>query len=59
MIGRYSSILRSPDVQVSYIIVCDLNTSVLTILIIINIKDESIETTAFIDYRVEGTFIHK
>ena len=51
--------LQSPDVQVSYVIVCDPNTSALTIPIIINMKDESIETIALIDYRVKGTFIYK
>ena len=51
--------LRSPDVQVSHVIVCDPNTSALTIPITINIKDKSIETTALIDCRVERTFIHK
>ena len=59
MIGRRSSMLRSPDVQVSCVIVCDPNTSALTIPIIINIKDENIETIAFIDYGAEETFIHK
>ena len=33
--------------------------SALTILIIINIKDESIETIALIDCRAERTFIYK
>ena len=51
--------LRSPDVQVSRVIVCDPNTSALTIPITINTKDESIETTALIDCGAEGTFIHK
>ena len=51
--------LRFPNVQVSHVIICDLNTSALTIPIIINTKDESIETTALIDYGAEGTFIHK
>ena len=51
--------LRSPDVQVSRVIVCDPNTSALTILITINMKDESIETTALIDCGAEGTFIYK
>ena len=51
--------LRSPDVQVSRVIVCDPNTSALTIPITINTKDESIETTALIDYGIEGIFIHK
>ena len=51
--------LRSPDVQVSRVIVCDPNTSAFTIPIIINTKDESIKTTALIDYGVEETFIHK
>ena len=59
MIGRRSSMLRSPDVQVSRVIVCDPNTSALTIPITINTKDESIETTALIDCGAEGTFIHK
>ena len=51
--------LQSPDVQVSCIIVCDPNTSALTISITINMKDKSIETTALINYRAEGTFIYK
>ena len=51
--------LWSLNIQVSCVIVYDPNISILTISIIINIKDESIETIAFIDYRVEGTFIHK
>ena len=51
--------LRSPDVQVSRVIVCDPNTSALTIPITINTKDESIKTIAFIDCGVEGTFIYK
>ena len=51
--------LRSPDVQVSRVIVCDPNTSALTIPITINTKDKSIETTALIDCGAEGTFIHK
>ena len=51
--------LRSPNVQVSRVIVCDPNTSALTIPITINTKDESIETTALIDCGAEGTFIHK
>ena len=52
-------ILQSLNVQVSHIIVCDPNTSALTILITINTKDESIEITTLIDCRAEGTFIHK
>ena len=51
--------LRSPDVQVSRVIVCDPNTSALTIPITINTKDKSIETTTLINYGVERTFIHK
>ena len=51
--------LWSLDVQVSHVIVCDLNTSALTIPIIINMKNKSIKTTALIDYRAEGIFIHK
>ena len=51
--------LRSPDVQVSHVIVCDPNTSALTIPITINTKNESIETTALIDCGAEETFIHK
>ena len=51
--------LRSPDVQISHIIVCDPNTSALTIPITINTKDKNIETTALIDCEVERTFIHK
>ena len=51
--------LRSPDVQVSRVIVCDPNTSALTIPITINMKDKSIETIALIDCGVEETFIHK
>ena len=51
--------LRSSDVQVSRVIVCDPNTSALTIPITINTKDKSIETTALIDCEVEETFIHK
>ena len=51
--------LWSPDVQVSRVIVCDPNTSALTIPITINMKNESIETTALIDCGAEGTFIHK
>ena len=51
--------LWSPNVQVSYVIVCDPNTSALTIPIIINTKDESIKTIALIDCRAEGTFIYK
>ena len=59
MIRRHSLMLQSPDIQVSHIIVYNPNTSALTIFIIINTKDETIETTAFIDCGVEGTFIHK
>ena len=51
--------LRSPDVQVSRVIVCDPNTSALTIPITINMKDESIETIALIDCGAKGTFIYK
>ena len=51
--------LWSPDVQVSHVIVCDPNTSALTIPIIINTKDKSIKTIALIDCRAEGTFIYK
>ena len=51
--------LRSPDVQVSRVIVCDPNTSALTILIIINMKNKSIKTIALINCRAERTFIHK
>ena len=51
--------LWSPDIQVSYIIVCDPNISALTILITINIKNKSIETTALIDCGAEETFIIK
>ena len=49
--------LYSPDIQFSYIIVCDPNISTLTIFIIINTKDKSIKIIAFIDYRVERSFI--
>ena len=51
--------LQSSDVQVFCIIVCDPNTSALTISITINTKDKSIETIALIDYGVERTFIYK
>ena len=51
--------LWSPDIQVSCVIVYDLNTSALTIPITINIKDESIEITALIDCEAKRTFIHK
>ena len=51
--------LRSPNVQVSCVIVCDPNTSALTIPLTINMKNESIKTTALIDCGVEETFIHK
>ena len=51
--------LQSFDIQVSCVIVYNPNTSVFTIPIIINTKDESIETTAFIDCGAEKTFIHK
>ena len=51
--------LWSPNVQVSCVIVYDPNTSALTISITINTKNESIETTALIDCRAEGTFIYK
>ena len=51
--------LRSPDVQVSRVIVCDPNTSALTIPITINTKEKSIKTIALIDCRAERTFIHK
>ena len=51
--------LWSPNIQVSYVIVCDLNTSAFTIPITINIKDKSIKTTALIDYEVERIFIYK
>ena len=51
--------LWSPNVQVSYIIVYNPNISAFTIPIIINIKDESIKTTALIDYGVKKTFIYK
>ena len=52
-------ILQSSNIQVSYVIVCDPNTSALTISIIINIKDKSIKTTALIDCGVEEIFIYK
>ena len=51
--------LRSPNVQVSYVIIYDLNISAFTIPIIINIKDESIETIALINCRAKETFIYK
>ena len=51
--------LRSPDIQVSRVIVCDPNTSALTIPIIINMKDKSIESIALIDCGAERTFIYK
>ena len=51
--------LRSPNVQVSHVIVCDLNTSAFTIPIIINIKNKSIKTITVINCKVEGTFIYK
>ena len=51
--------LQSSNVQVSYIIIYDPNTSAFTIPITINTKDKSIETTALIDCGVEETFIHK
>ena len=59
LIGRHSSILWSPAVQVSHVIVCDPNTSALTIPIIINMKNKSIETTALIDCGAEEAFIIK
>ena len=59
MIERYSLMLWSPDVQVSYVIVCDSNTSAFTVLIIINIKNKNIKITAFIDCEVKRTFIYK
>ena len=51
--------LQSPNVQVSRVIVCDPNTNALIIPIIINMKDESIETIALIDCGAKETFIHK
>ena len=57
--GRCSSILWSSNIQVSHVIVYNLNISALTIPITINMKDKSIKTIAFIDYEVEGTFIYK
>ena len=51
--------LWSSNVQVSCVIVYDLNISAFTISIIINIKDKSIETIALIDCEVERIFIHK
>ena len=51
--------LWSFNIQVSCVIVCDPNISALTISIIINIKDKSIETTALINCGVKGIFIHK
>ena len=51
--------LWSLNVQASRVIVYDPNTSALTIPIIINTKDKSIETTALIDCGAEGTFIYK
>ena len=51
--------LWSPNIQVSHVIVCDPNTSALTIPITINMKDKSIETIALINYRTEGIFIYK
>ena len=51
--------LQSPDVQVSHVIVCDSNISVLTIPIIINTKYKSIKSIALIDCGVERIFIHK
>ena len=51
--------LQSPDIQVSCVIVCDLNTSALTISITINMKDESIKTTALINCGAKRTFIYK
>ena len=51
--------LQSPDVQVSYVIICNPNTSAFTIPITINTKDESIEITTLIDCGAEGIFIHK
>ena len=51
--------LQSPNVQVSYVIVCDPNISALTISIIINMKDKSIKTIALIDCEIERIFIHK
>ena len=59
MIGRYSLILQSPNIQVSCVIVCDPNTSALTIFITINMKDKNIETIDLIDCGAEGTFIYK
>ena len=51
--------LYSSNVQVSYIIIYDLNTNIFTIFITINIKNKSIKTIALINYRVKKTFIHK
>ena len=51
--------LWSPNIQVSCVIVYDPNTSAFTILITINTKDKSIETTAFIDCKAERIFIYK
>ena len=51
--------LWSSNIQVSCVIVCDLNTSAFTIPIIINIKNKSIKTIALIDCEVERTFIYK
>ena len=51
--------LQSPNVQVSYIIIYDPNTSAFTILITINTKDKSIKTTALIDCGAKRTFIYK
>ena len=51
--------LWSSNVQVSCVIVYDLNTSALTIPIIINMKSKSIKSIALIDCGVEETFIYK
>ena len=48
-----------PNIQVFYIIIYNSNTSAFTILIIINMKDKNIKTTAFIDCEAEKTFIYK
>ena len=59
LIERYSLILYFFNIQVFHIIIYNPNISAFTIFIIINIKNKSIETIAFIDYKTERIFIYK
>ena len=51
--------LWSLNIQVSYVIIYNPNTSAFTIPIIINMKNKSIKTITVIDCGAEETFIYK